>query len=476
MKTEVKSRDRITDGRWVIIPFQRVAGGAMYPPDLYEGGDFKHFISPQRVEEEVCTVEVPGPRSQWKPFQHYKMVLAEVQGSGMAWDTTYWKADLNDWSYGHRGIVPTVLFGVRLNSGLRMYEPREGVVSWRDSIITDPGFVPLPADLELLQQRALSAIMPRIKSEFSVLNAVYELKDFKHLALTAKSAIVRVSRLGLDKVLLSTLRKVGKAFTTRPTLSGLARTAAGTYLEWKFAIAPLLQDIAATWQAVSNTEKKLRKLLDNAEKVRIGHFSWEYVEYTDVTITGSPYVWSALQPASPDYNRPLGSCSGQVVRDVGYKPSKFHQEIEYSYYYLDLQIAHSRLLAYLDAFGIQLNPAIIWNAIPFTFILDWVVGVSRFLDSLKAGWMDPVVIIHQCLWSITRERRISGRVKYSEFGGYATNGHWYSLPECTETAYRREVIMPSKSSLLTMSGLSATELSLGTALLVSRRARRKRRL
>jgi hypothetical protein len=35
----------------------------------------------------------------------------------------------------------------------------------------------------------------------------------------------------------------------------------------------------------------------------------------------------------------------------------------------------------LDLLGVRLDPSIVWNAIPFTFVVDWVVDVGSFLGS-----------------------------------------------------------------------------------------------
>jgi hypothetical protein len=41
------------------------------------------------------------------------------------------------------------------------------------------------------------------------------------------------------------------------------------------------------------------------------------------------------------------------------------------------------LRAYLDALGFELNPKIIWDAIPFSFVLDWFFGIGSWLDRHK---------------------------------------------------------------------------------------------
>jgi hypothetical protein len=37
----------------------------------------------------------------------------------------------------------------------------------------------------------------------------------------------------------------------------------------------------------------------------------------------------------------------------------------------------------LDLLGLNLDPAIIWNAIPYSFVVDWFVNVGDYLHSLR---------------------------------------------------------------------------------------------
>jgi hypothetical protein len=473
MKHATESRSLYSLGKRVTVVYKPVRFGPTGNPPVSAATDdpYAYNQPAQLLVEEKRRVVEGGQKWKWKPFEHYKYVLdaAPIPANH---DTTYLNTDLSDYRGGMRATYDHSWYGVRLGSGtVGQYNPSIGVVpDWRTTVSTDEGFIPKPAKLVELEQAALEAIMPKIKAEFSVLNAVYELKDFKHLTLSAMKVLAAFRKLPFKSAVTSTLKLTG-FLVKDPTKQSLSRLVAGGYLQWKFAVAPLISDIQATWLAVSNTEKKLRKLLDGAEKVRIGHFSVSFKEYENGAVIDGPAI-NEFRDTGVSGSRKVWA---YTTREVAYQPSKFHVEIEYSYVFLDLQVAHSRLLAYLDAFGVNINPAIIWNAIPYTFLLDWVIGVSRFLGSLKAGWMDPVVFIHQYLWSITRERRITGRVRYPVFGSYVSNGQEYGLPVCVETAYRRETRMPEKSSFLTTSGLSPVELSLGAALVVTRRARRKYR-
>lgn len=127
------------------------------------------------------------------------------------------------------------------------------------------------------------------------------------------------------------------------------------------------------------------------------------------------------------------------------------------------------MLGLLDALGVNSNPAILWNAVKYTFILDWVLGVGRYLDQFKRPLMEPLVNIHGALWSVSWNRRTEWSKTY--FDDILGQEVRVVMPAIEETAYGRHLFMPGKSSLTT-SGLTSSEVILGGALLVAR-SRRK---
>jgi hypothetical protein len=90
--------------------------------------------------------------------------------------------------------------------------------------------------------------------------------------------------------------------------------------------------------------------------------------------------------------------------------------------------------------------------------------------------MEPQINIHRYLWSIRRERRVlvTRQVMDSLIQGRGPNPKRsvIPLPVVVSTAYRRSVGLPLRSSVI-LSGLSSTEFSLGAALVLSQRRRRK---
>jgi hypothetical protein len=184
----------------------------------------------------------------------------------------------------------------------------------------------------------------------------------------------------------------------------------------------------------------------------------------------------------PDIEFGLHDVSTTICKRITVNsPSVFHAEIQYNYNYNGFQVAHAQLLGLLDAMGAQLNPQIIWNAIPWSFVVDWVLGVSRWLGQFKGYNMEPVINIQRFLTSVKRTRSVYITLENERMVDLVSGGYWYqgypglrnTLPGVHESAYRRDVNLPTVSSILA-SGLTLTEISLGAALVTSRRFNPKR--
>jgi hypothetical protein len=148
----------------------------------------------------------------------------------------------------------------------------------------------------------------------------------------------------------------------------------------------------------------------------------------------------------------------------------FYAQIEYSYTYTRFQEKYASILGYLDYFGVNLNLAILWNAIPWSFVVDWVIGVSRFLDQFKVLALLPDTRIHQYSWSwkVARVTRLTVKGVACPLPDELMPR--VELPPILETLYRRDVGIPTESPLIA-GGLSLKELTLGAALLVPRKWR-----
>jgi hypothetical protein len=310
-------------------------------------------------------------------------------------------------------------------------------------------------------QQSLNVMLPYVKAQLSLLNTVVELKDFKSLPKTLNSM-------------------ASFAVRRRETLRQTLRAASDGYLQAKFNILPLLSDISGIRTALLRTERRINDLVTRSGRVQRRHFAFNWYEHTDTTTTNqatqsNPAFFSA-------FFAPLSSSSGpfgvtvKLTRYVSYIPSVFHAEIEYNYNYTQYQLVHAQALGLLDALGVNLNPAIIWNAIPWSFVIDWVVNVSSFLNKWRESNMAPTINIRRYLWSVKRERTILVTKQVLDPSGTypIAKRSIIPLPVVHQTAYRRGVGLPTSGSVV-LSGLNLNEFSLGAALVLSRRRRHRNR-
>jgi hypothetical protein len=324
---------------------------------------------------------------------------------------------------------------------------------------TDGGFIPAPENLNEMLVMAIKTMMPSVKGELSLINSLLELKDLKR-SVSSATAFLRSASY-------RRLLTVGRWKAIKPfTLLQWLRSVPGGYLEWSFNLRPLISDIRGIYLALSQAEKRINALITRSARAQNRHFRYIWTEFqnsNDVSVSG---WWGVPDPLN-------SSQTINAERTVTYEPSEFHAQMKYNYNYASYQVEHARLLALLDALGVNLNPAIIWNAIPWSFVVDWVFGVSRWLDQFKMANMEPMINIQEFLWSVKRERSsvVTKGVNFDHSGLFLSSTQ---LPRSVQTAYRRWVGFPAVSSFTT-SGVSLKEFTLGAALVLSQRRRRHHR-
>jgi hypothetical protein len=438
-----------------------------YPPFVPPYPVFLEFsdtlVAPgftSRFEQIWPPDDSPTDRTKWNDFQHFSCrsgpdspdtlvagILSEDEGNYYATLTSKVSATNYALYGGEFGLAGF------LDSGLP---------EWRSSVAVND-FVVVPDDLDALIQRSLTSLLPLIRSELSSFNSLYELKDFKTLPRTMLN-IERATRRGNTV----SSRRFRLAFRgLRKSLRHLLHASADGYLQSQFNLLPLLSDITGIYRALKRTERRLNDFVTRAGKPQHRHFR--------VDLATNKQSFLEVLSASPRSSFFLGRATAamQYQRFVNVDASVFHAEIEYNYNYTQYQLEHARVLALLDAIGVNFNPVIIWNAIPWSFVVDWVLGVNTWLSHQRLGNMDPKINILRYLWSITRRRRIlvhrqsSISKDFFNQSGIETSG-FVPLPVVHQAAYRRVCGLPPASSFLT-SGLSAEELSLGAALVITRR-------
>jgi len=421
-----------------------------------------------KVDESVSE-KVPGKRRtrDWKNFEHFKSVCNPPDiGYSIP---TY----VNDGSFVYRGVMKDTYsaYSREYNQGVIDGEP------YGDAGRLDKGLPPFvqedddgtsvvsPSEIDKMNSHALGRMLPYIKEQLSLVNSLIELKDFKTLPKTFRE-LVRFTR------------NFAREFEYRKgmTLREMLRLAGDAFLQWKFNISPLISDIMGIYRSLVGLEARINDLVSRAGRPQTRHYAFRWTEFPNVSETSPLYTPVGVYD---DVVR-VGPVNGmKQIRTVSYAPSTFHAEIQYNYNYTKYQIDHARLLSTLDSLGIKVNPGIVWNAIPWSFVVDWVLRVGDYLDSFEVRNMEPQINILKYLWSVKRSRRIlvSRGISDVTAGDWVTPdlGKQYYYPAVQQTCYKRVCELPSKSSIES-SGLNSTEFTLAAALVVSRKRRYHKRL
>jgi hypothetical protein len=415
----------------------------------------------------------PSNHASWTNFSHYKRELGTIGTS--VYELPYATAWPNSGSAYWIGRFPTY-FGWERHTGLGHVLPTTPMYS-----SSSEWGIGAPSNLETLKQRAFTSIVPGIKAQLSLINSVYELKDFKGYfkavgkrysrfrELTAhlpKRFWAKQTLMDLYRGWYAYLRELQQLTPGSQAYLG-AKKIAGYFLEWKFNLRSVISDVLHANGALASFEKDLNRFITNEGRVRTGHWGTSYEAAGPSSRTTSYSLGPPLYP-----NLWVGS---SIESATSATEALFHVEIRYCYNLTGYQREHARILGYLDAFGVNLNPAIIWNALKFTFIIDWVIGVSQYLDQFKVRNLEPMVNILGALWSVRYSRTTTWDKVHTGFDGM-TYTQRISMPGVRESGYLRLIFSPGYSSLTT-SGLSSSEFILGGALITAlsrRKAKRKK--
>lgn len=116
-----------------------------------------------------------------------------------------------------------------------------------------------------------------------------------------------------------------------------------------------------------------------------------FQESLDVLTTKRQTMVSLDVPVGGTFEFPTGStitwagtARKSVTAHVAYKPAALAA----------MSTFERSLKAILDSLGFELNPGIVWEAIPFSFVVDWFFDVGGFLNRYKFDTLElPIFMV-----------------------------------------------------------------------------------
>jgi len=150
---------------------------------------------------------------------------------------------------------------------------------------------------------------------------------------------------------------------------GFLANVANANLNYQFGWKPTIGDISAMVNAVRTLQQKLRDW-----ERSVGQLKKRQLTVSNNTIgkTGSAAVssWGTVTWSV--------SFTQKVTAHIVFRPLPLKA-------YTDLE---KLLRGTLDSLGFELNPKILWDAVPFSFVVDWFVNIGQYLERFKSDTLE----------------------------------------------------------------------------------------
>lgn len=296
-------------------------------------------------------------------------------------------------------------------------------------------------------RRAWWSMQPRFDGEFQALNFIYELKDFKTIA---KHLVKLPQPNKLSSQMRKARRQIWKAQRMvesgstseklRLTASAGSRVMATAWLTKVFAIDPTVRDVV-------QLHGQLRTLVDDVQNEFKLRGEQPLSSYYSEDISTSESLTRG------NYNLATWA-TGTAVKD------KFTATLQYTYQYA-MRGTWDALRRY---YGLDMNASVAWNAMPWSFVIDYFLKVSQAMDFMRT---DPNVVTEVAQYCESRNvaheagifYEVGDKSRYFFLNGVPRSTGRYLVTGYSGTLYQRRVGSPNKGAALPRLTLPSTKQS-----------------
>jgi hypothetical protein len=222
------------------------------------------------------------------------------------------------------------------------------------------------------------------------------------------------------------------------------------YLWYMFGIAPTIKSINAVIDLMRTVRKKILDIIRRGKRLQTRHFS-RRLDISDGLPNSDDEGYLFIENAS-DYRVTT------LYRECRWEEEpRYHATMKFRYDVSQLELWEGELRAWLEAGGLLDPLSILWNATPFSFVLDWFSNIGDWIAQFGHQDVVPIVI-----------EDFSHSVKYSYITDMiiSLHGALYKAPLArgTRTYYERRRTSPQMFSKITFKWPSLIALTLGAAL------------
>jgi len=236
-----------------------------------------------------------------------------------------------------------------------------------------------------------------------------------------------------------------------------AKQLSNDYLAVQFGLLPTIDDIVTFVRILSSW----RERYDEASDWLLEPKTWH------CPVTKLPWLWDPGEQTFDGFSTvrffdldtnliPIRAVVSRLVAEC-------HRSVEYHFVAPEFRGWTSRLAQFVDAFGV-LDPAALWDAIPFSFIVDWFYGIGNWLHKNRPQLFPADLKITNYCESIKFKTQIKFYASYTSWSGDIRE-NLVDQHICTKlrTSYVRRVCKPPADVGISAPKFNASFLSIRRA-------------
>lgn len=325
----------------------------------------------------------------------------------------------------------------------------------------------LPDSMADFNSRAYAVMLPSLERDVNLTNFIIELSDLltlrrffgsyssKHNTIVDALREARIrkefiaSKPNYPKQQAEWERLWQRRHRNAPELGAVladypTRVSEG-HLLWSFGIKPMINDLQEIWSGLVNAEERIQDFLERRNAPQT-HY---YREVADLSESSPTWVNGTYSDYSTQWHKL------SIVRVA---------RMAYTYDLDDIKSLRDKLRALRDILGLRLTPSVIWNAIPGSFVVDWVAKVGDFLKNRERALLQPDVFITD--YSVSYKIQFDWSRRFRSITACEGGDLELETARVTGKHYcRRQAIPETNGSPLSFSSLSDNQLALAASLL-----------
>ncbi|DAD50605.1 maturation protein [ssRNA phage Gerhypos.1_37] len=288
------------------------------------------------------------------------------------------------------------------------------------------GLGKLQAGWDSYAATGFQAVQPDL-TKVSVPNFLIDIGQIGDLGADIAPLITRKGAVGA----LSDIERFS-ANTAKGKIQSVAKFAAGKRLSYKFGWKPTVGDLTNMIGSVLQLQQRLQEFKDSVGK--------------ELSFTKTLEQVSDWKSGTFD----LGGSNHYKVKWDGFLIGKVQYHAKYQPQALAcIGELDEKIRGFLDSLGFELNPQIVWDAIPFSFVVDWFVGVGDWLSQFKIDALHLPIILVDSSVDYKEEFQVTSKVTINP-NGYPTDVTATTQPSgyvTRDTLFHRMPVDPSLTLL-----------------------------